>query len=41
MLLSLLGNNPRLVRNKIINFVIFENKKTLGLFNLDIGPILD
>ena len=32
-------NNPRLVRNVVINFVIF-NKKTLNLFNLDIGLVL-
>ena len=32
-------NNSRLVRNMVINFVIF-NKKTLNLFNLDIGLVL-
>ena len=32
-----LGNNPRLARNVIISFVLFNKKKTLNLFNLDIG----
>ena len=36
---GLLGNNPRLARDVIISFVIF-NKNTLNLFNLDIGSVL-
>ena len=35
----ILDNNPRLARNVIINFIIF-NKNTLNLFNLDIGSVL-
>ena len=37
---KILGNNPRLARDVIISFVIF-NKNTLNMFNLDIGSVLN
>lgn len=38
-LINKLSSNPRIARYEIINFIIFSNKKTLNMFNLDIGSV--